>query len=58
MKALYIGVCVAFLAVFFSACSGKKKPICNFQSVECHTICNANECTQQCVSASGDYYKK
>ncbi|AAP76767.1 hypothetical protein LS66_007385 [Helicobacter sp. MIT 03-1614] len=59
MKYISIVIYIAFSIGILSACSAKqKKPIGNFQSVECRTICNNNQCTQQCISASGDYYKK
>ncbi|WP_394954526.1 hypothetical protein [uncultured Helicobacter sp.] len=40
-----------------SGCSSKK-PIGSYQAIECQTICQQGQCTQQCVGASGDYYKK
>lgn len=43
--------------VCFSACS-HKKPVGSYQAIECQTICQNGQCTQQCVGASGDYYKK
>lgn len=43
--------------VLFSGCGGKK-PIGSYQAIECQTICQKGQCTQQCVGASGDYYKK
>ncbi|MCH5314017.1 MAG: hypothetical protein J1E28_06480 [Helicobacter sp.] len=58
MKTICAFVCLFLCAYSFSACSSKKQPVGNFQSVECRTICQGNECTQQCVGASGNYYKK
>lgn len=60
MKTLHI-ILYSILTLYvvnFGACSAKKKPVGNFQSVECRTICNNGSCTQQCVGASGDYYEK
>lgn len=57
MKSICIMICASICVLGFNAC-GSKKPIGNFQNVECHTICKAKECTQQCISVSGDYYKK
>ena len=53
-----IVICALMVAIALSACSSKKQPVGNFQSVECRTICSNGECTQQCVGASGDYYAK
>lgn len=50
-------LCACITALALSAC-GAKKPVGNFQSVECRTLCTNGSCTQQCVGASGDYYKK
>lgn len=53
-----IALIVATLAIFgFNAC-GSKKPVGNYKSVECRTVCSGGECTQKCVGASGNYYKK
>lgn len=57
MKSICIMICASICVLGFNAC-GSKKPVGNFQNVECHTICKAKECTQQCISVSGDYYKK
>ncbi|BDB65018.1 hypothetical protein T36_1480 [Helicobacter cinaedi] len=51
-------ICVLMMSLALSACSSKKQPVGNFQSVECRTICSNGACTQQCVGASGDYYAK
>ena len=51
-------ICVLMMSLALSACSSKKQPVGNFQSVECRTICTNGVCTQQCVGASGDYYAK
>ena len=58
MKLLYTLLCVNLCIFSLNDCSSKKQPVGNFQSVECRTICNNNQCTQQCIGASGDYYKK
>lgn len=60
MRIFYAFSTTLFLmsALYMSACASKKEPIGNFQSVECRTICTGESCTQQCVGASGDYYKK
>lgn len=57
MKAIRILICSFFALTILNACA-KKNPVGSFQSVECHTICNNGTCTQQCVGATGDYYKK
>lgn len=61
MKSLCAFICMfiyMMVGLFtYSACA-KKQPVGNFKSVECRTICDKTQCTQQCVSASGDYYKK
>lgn len=51
-------VCALMVSIALSACSSKKQPVGNFQSVECRTICTNGACTQQCIGASGDYYAK
>ncbi|WP_194145683.1 hypothetical protein [Helicobacter jaachi] len=51
-------VCLLFIsAMVWGACS-KKQPVGEFQSVECRTICTSGQCSQQCIGASGDLYKK
>lgn len=57
MKVIQILICSLLALVMLNACV-KKKPVGSFQSVECRTICNNGTCTQQCVGAAGDYYKK
>lgn len=59
MKMMSYLLCAVICAFSFVACAKKpSNPVGNFQSVECRTTCNAKECFQQCVGASGDFYRK